>query len=154
LAEAERAAQALTGPDEPEAGATLDRDLDNLRATHVWSLEHADADVALRLVAALREYAFRRMRAELTGWADAALQTPNAQAHERYALVTAVAAYGRFVRGDLEGAIELGERALGSDTSGLAERVLGNALFYRGDVDEAFARTERMLDSARTGSAA
>jgi predicted ATPase/DNA-binding SARP family transcriptional activator len=154
LAEAEGAALALTGPNEPEAVATLDRDLDNLRATHIWSIEHGDADVALRLVAALREYAFRRMRAELTSWADAALQTPGAQAHERYALVTAVSAYGRFVRGDLEGAIELGERALGGDTSGLAERVLGNAFFYNGDVEEAFARTERMLESARTGSAA
>jgi predicted ATPase/DNA-binding SARP family transcriptional activator len=154
LADAERAALALTGPDEPEAVSTLDRDLDNLRATHVWSIDNGDPDVALRLVAALREYAFRRMRAELTGWADAALQTPGAQAHERYAIVTAVSAYGRFVRGDLEGAIELGERALGSDTSGLAERVLGNALFYRGDVEEAFARTERMLESARSGSTA
>ena len=49
-------------------------------------------------------------------------------------MVLAVAAYGRFVRGDLEGAIELGDQAvaaaerLGVDCSGLAERTLGNAL--------------------------
>ena len=46
-------------------------------------------------------------------------------------------AYGRFVRGELDAAIEAGERAvaeaerLGSLTAGLAERALGNALFYR-----------------------
>ena len=62
--------RALGGPDEADAVATLDRDFDNLRAAHLWSLEHGDTDVALRLVAALREYAFRRMRAEITGWAE------------------------------------------------------------------------------------
>ena len=55
-------------------------------------------------------------------------------------MVVAVAAYGRFARGDLEGAIELGDNAiaaaerLGVDSSGLAERTLGNAWFYRNDV--------------------
>jgi predicted ATPase/DNA-binding SARP family transcriptional activator len=160
LAEAERTARALTGPEEPEAVATLDRDLDNLRATHVWSIEHGDTDVALRLVAALREYAFRRMRAELTGWADAATKLPGAEQHERYPVVLATSAYGRFVRGDLEGAIELGERALaasertGHETSGLAERALGNALFYRGQVADIFAWSDQMLESARSGSPA
>jgi predicted ATPase/DNA-binding SARP family transcriptional activator len=160
LAEAEHAARSLAGPDEPDAVATLDRDLDNLRATHVWSIEHVDANVALRLVAALREYAFRRMRAELTSWADAAAKLPGAESHERYPLVIAVSAYGRFVRGDLEGAIEVADRAVraakqsGHDTSGLAERVLGNAFFYRGNVEEAFPWSKRMLDSARSGSPA
>ena len=52
-----------------------------------------------------------------------------------------MAAYGRFVRGDLEGAIDLGDRAIaaaevaGVDCSGLAERTLGNAWFYRNDTD-------------------
>ncbi len=160
LGVAERAAHALSGPEEPEAVATLDYDLDNLRATHVWSIEQDDADVALRLVAALREYAFRRMRAELTSWADAAAQLPGAEPHERYPVVLAVAAYGRFSRGDLEGAIELGERALGAterfghSCSGLAERALGNAWFYRGDAVEACAWIDRMLESARSGSPA
>ena len=90
----------------------LDRDFDNLRAAHVWSIEHADIDTALRLVAGLREYSFRCMHAEITSWADAAIALPDAGAHDRYPVAVGVAAYGRFVRGDLEGAIELGEHAV------------------------------------------
>jgi len=41
----------------------LDRDFDNLRAAHLWSIEHSDIDTALRLVAGLREYSFRCMHA-------------------------------------------------------------------------------------------
>jgi uncharacterized glyoxalase superfamily protein PhnB len=40
---------------------------------------------------------------------------------------------------------------LGTGTSGLAERALGNALFYRGDSDEAVEWISRTLDSARDG---
>ena len=75
-------------------------------------------------------------------------------------LALAVGAYGRFVRGDLEAAIEQAERALdtaaaqGTDTSGLAERALANALFYRGDTEHATAFMDRMIASARTGSSA
>ena len=71
-----------------------------------------------------------------------------------------VAAYGRFVRGDLEGAIELGERAvvaadqLAIDGSGLAERALGNAWFYRGDAERGVEWMDRMIASANKGSAA
>ena len=54
-----------------------------------------------------------------------------------------VAAYGRWVRGDLGAAIALAQRsvelaeALDVASSGLAERVLGNALFYSGETQEA-----------------
>ena len=63
---------------------------------------------------------------------------PGADAHPRVPGRVAVVAYGRFVRGDLEGAIELGERALaaaeamGVDGSGLAERALGERLVLPG----------------------
>ena len=154
------APETLTGPGEAAAVAILDRDFDNLRSAHAWSIEHGDVDLALRLVAALREYAFRCMHAEITSWADAAIEVPGAEAHPRFPVVVAVAAYGRFVRGDLEGAIELGERALaaagalGVDCSGLAERTLGNAWFYRGDTVRGTEWMDRMVASAREGSPA
>jgi len=156
----ERCAVTLTGPDEADAVAILDRDFDNLRAAHLWSVERADSEAALRLVAALREYAFRCMHAEVISWAEAAVKLPDADADPRFPVVVAVAAYGRFVRGDLEGAIELGERAidaaetLGVDCSGLAERALGNAWFYRGDAQRGAVWMDRMIVSARSGSAA
>ena len=95
---------------------------------------------ALRLVAALREYAFRCMRAEVTGWADAAIAAPRSR---RSTSATRSSSPSPRTdgssRGDLEGAIELGDQAiaaaerLGIDCSGLAERTLGNAWFYRND---------------------
>ena len=66
-------------------------------------------------------------------------------------VVVAVAAYGRWVRGDLEDAIELAHRSialadeLGVPSTGLAERVLGNALFYSGETQEALAWMQRMV---------
>jgi predicted ATPase len=157
---AERCAQVLTGPDEANAVTALDRDFDNLRAAHLWAIEHSDVDTALRLVAGLREYSFRCMHAEVTSWADAAIALPGSSVHARFPVAMGVAAYGRFVRGDLEGAIELGERAvtaadqLAIDGSGLAERALGNAWFYRGDAERGVEWMDRMIASANKGSPA
>jgi len=157
---AERCGRSLAGPDEASAVKMLDRDFDNLRAAHLWSIEHSDIDVALRLVAGLREYSFRCMHAEVTNWADSAIALPEASGHDRYPVAVGVAAYGRFVRGDLESAIELGEQAvvaaqqLAIDGSGIAERALGNAWFYRGDTERGVEWMDRMLTSARKGSPA
>ncbi len=157
---AERSARSLAGPDEASAIRVLDRDFDNFRAAHQWSVEHTDVDTALRLVAALREYSFRCMHAEIASWADAAIALVGASAHERFPVAVGVAAYGRFVRGDLEGAIELGELAvaaaqqLGVDGSGLAERALGNAWLYKGEYERGAEWTDQMVASARNGSPA
>ena len=161
LGVAERGAVALAGPQEGEWVARLERDVDNLRAAHVTALERRDPDAALRLVAALREFAFRHMRSEITAWAEEAMGVRGAADHPLFPLVCSVVAYGRFVRGESEAAIELGERALayaqaaGVDCSGLAERTIANAYFYRGESETAIVWTERMLASARaSGSAA
>jgi predicted ATPase/DNA-binding SARP family transcriptional activator len=157
---AERCAKDLSGPGEPDAVVVLDHEFDNLRAAHSWSIAHSDLDVALRLVAALREYGFRCMHAEITGWADAAVAVPGASEHARSPLVMAVGAYGRFVRGDLEGAIDLGESAIAAadrlhvDCSGLAERALGNAWFYQGEASQGLYWSDLMVASAKMGSPA
>ena len=48
---AERCMAELAGPDEPNAVLVLDREFDNLRAAHSWSIEQGNVDIALRLVA-------------------------------------------------------------------------------------------------------
>ena len=157
---AERCARSLASSHERTAVQMLDRDFDNLRAAHRWSIEHPDIGTALRLVAALREYSFRCMHAEVASWADLAIELPDASAHDRYPVAVGVAAYGRFVRGDLEGALQLGGQALaaahrlGVDTSGMAERALGNAWFYRGDYEQGAEWTDRMIASAQSGGPA
>lgn len=157
LAMAEQAAIGLTGPDESGWSRRIDRDFDNLRAAHAHAVRIGDVDSALRLVASLREFAFRRIRYELTTWAATSIDMPGAIDHPRYPMVKAVVAYGHFVRGDLEGALSDGHEAvlaaerLGVTTGGLAERALGNALFYLGRTDDALHWMAEMVASAREG---
>jgi predicted ATPase/DNA-binding SARP family transcriptional activator len=154
---AREGALGLTGPDEAYWMARLDRDLANFREAHANALRAGDVSAASALVIALREFALRRIRYEVTSWATATVSAAGFDAEPRAPIVLAVGAYGGFVRGDLELAIEWGHRAvdlaeqLGTDTSGQAERALGNALFYRGDSDEALEWMDRMVDSARGG---
>ena len=149
---AERAATGLAGPDEAAWTGLVEADFDNFRAAHARAVRTGDVDAALRLVAGLREYAFRRIRYELTSWAATAAALPGARDHPRYPIVLATVAYGHFVRGNLTRAVEVGHQtvALSSDvdSSGLAERTLGNALFYLGHVDEALAWMDQMVASA------
>ena len=147
----------LSGPDEADSVVRFDRDLDNFREAHRNAVDLGDVESAVSLVASVREYAFRRMRYEVSAWAESTMAMPGFDAHPRAPVVIAVAAYGAFVRGDLESAIRQAEEAvalgdaLGTDSSGLAERVLGNAVFYQGDIDTALEWMDRMVASARAG---
>ncbi len=154
-------AAGLAGRDEAACAAQLERDFDNCREAHASAVLIGDTESAVTLVASLREFAFRRMRYEVTAWAEVTRAMPGAEQHPRLPVVIAVAAYGAFVRGDLDAAIRLAEEAvaaadrLGTDSSGLAERTLGNAVFYEGDITTALEWMDRMVESARaSGSAA
>lgn len=154
-------AAGLAGPDEAIWISRLDRDFENCREAHASAVLVRDTESAVTLVASLREFAFRRMRYEVTAWAEVTSAMPGVEEHPRAPVVIAVAAYGAFVRGDLETAIRLAEQAvaaadrIGTDSSGLAERTLGNAQFYEGEIDIAVEWMDRMVASARaTGSPA
>jgi hypothetical protein len=157
---AERSGAALTGPDEAAASARLDREFDDLRSAFSWTVDHRSLTMACTLVVALREYSFRSMRAEVIAWADDVIAMPGFDESPSAPLVLGVAAYGRFVRGDLDSSISYGKSAisaserLGTETSGLAERALGNSLFYQGFAADAQQWIDRMLDDARHGSSA
>ena len=106
------------------------------------------------MVVAAREHAFRRLRYELIGWAEAALALDGAAAHPLGAAAWGIVAYGRFVRGEITAAVELGERSLelarvhGTETLGLAERALANACVFRRDRDGAKAATLALIEVA------
>ena len=154
VALAERAGVDLETVAEQEVAAQLDTELGNLRAAASSAIADGDAGSVLRIVAATREWAFRWIRYEIVDWAERAVVLEGASAHPLFPTATAVVGYGRFVRGELDRAIELAEAALdaqqrlGVASSGLAERVLGNALFYRGDRIEALSWMDRMVDAA------
>lgn len=140
--------------DEGEWAECLDRELDNLRAAHASAVRFDDLDVAVGLVVALREYSFRRIRYEVASFADTTMGMAGFHKHAHAPIVAGVAAYGRWVRGDLESAIEIAAEALELQeltdvpSSGLLERVLANAMFYQGRVDEALDWIDRMVDAA------
>jgi predicted ATPase/DNA-binding SARP family transcriptional activator len=157
---AERVRLGLTGHAEAEWSQRAEWDFDNLRLAFGQAVRSADSDAALRLTSALREYALRRIRYELTSWAATACAMPGAANHPRYPTVLALVGYGNFVRGNFDESIRVAEDAVhaatraGVDTNGLAERTLVNAWFYRGMADEALQWADRMVASARTGSPA
>jgi predicted ATPase/DNA-binding SARP family transcriptional activator len=155
---AERSARSLGGVDESEAVTRLEREFGNLRAAFSCFGERGAVEQCARLVASLREYSFRSMRDEVIAWAEEVITMPGFDDSLHAPLVLATAAYGRFVRGDLDRSIEYGDSAvdaskrLGVGSSGLAERSLANSWFYRGEAEIGQRWMDRMLDDARTGS--
>jgi len=150
----ERGAAGLHGPDERQWLQVFDAVFDDIRLAVRSASRALDVGGALRIVVLAREYAFRRLRYELIGWAESALGLPDADQEPLAAAAWGIVAYGRFVRGEIDAAIELGERSMelaarsGTDTLGVAERALGNAWVFRGDADRGAAVFERLLDGA------
>jgi predicted ATPase/DNA-binding SARP family transcriptional activator len=155
---AETAGAGLLGHDEAYWVRELDAAFDDMRAAHVTAVTTGDVDQALRLVTALREYSFRRIRYELLTWTDAALTMPGAEEHGLYPLALGIVAYGRFVRGELVETLDAARRAiaaaswLGTSTLGLAERAIGNALSFLGKEHEALMWMDRMVDAAEAAA--
>ncbi len=153
---AEQASLAMDTEEEASWVRRLDRDFDNLRAAVGSATARADVDTALRLTVASRSFAFRRMRYEVVSWAEDALVLDGSADHPLRPTALAIVGYGGFVRGELDRAIEFGQQAIAEHqrlevpSTGLAERVLMNALFYRGDRVEAMRFADAMVVCARS----
>ena len=140
---AEAADAGLRTAAEPVWMARLDADLANLRAAHHWSLSADDADVALRLSAALYWFASSTALSEVFAWAERASQRFAASGHPLLATVLASAGIGAWRRGDVARARALAERAMEastrheSATARLALQVLGDVGVLEGRCDRA-----------------
>lgn len=149
----------LGGPDEGRWADSLDAAFDDLRVAHRWATVQEDPDAALRLVVGLHEFAYRRMRYEVFTWAETTLeqvgQLQGDDPHPLVPLVLAIAAQGRFARGDGDRAMAMAqeslarEEQLGLAPAGVQWRTMGNVLYYRGASAEAARVCQRMLDAAR-----
>jgi predicted ATPase/DNA-binding SARP family transcriptional activator len=152
---AEQASLAMETDEEGSWVDRLDRDFANLRAAVRSATSDGDVDTVLRLTVASRHFAFRRMRYEVVGWAEDAVTLEGSADHPLRPTALGIVGYGGFVRGDLDRAIELGQEAIAEQTrlavpsTGLAERVLLNAVFYRGDRVQAMRWADGMLAGAR-----
>lgn len=154
VALAVRAGDDVEGPGEAGAGNRIERELGNLRAAALGAVADGDVDGALRLVTATREVSFRRIRYEAIAWAERAAAMDGADEHPLFPTALAVVGYGSFVRGEMERALTIAERAVEARTRlqvtscALPERVLSNALFFLGDRAEALAWMEQMATAA------
>jgi predicted ATPase len=142
---AEDADRDVCGRNEARGVARLDRELDNLRAAHQWAIGHRDADLALRLSAALHFYAVHRLRDDVLGWAFAAAALPTAAGHRLRATACASAGFGAAHRGERAAATRLAVDGMASatDTSATADvyETLAVIAIYEG----------RLADSRRYG---
>jgi predicted ATPase/DNA-binding winged helix-turn-helix (wHTH) protein len=129
----------LQTADEPTGVERVDRTFADLRAAQRFAIAINDADTALSLITRIREYAMRTLRYEVFAWADAAAASVEREPHPLRPTLTAVRAYGAWVRGEFERSLELAqdaaddERAQGLQPLGLVERVKGNVLYISGD---------------------
>ncbi len=101
---AERVERGLNGPGEAEWAANLRRHLDELRAAHTW-LVGRDANMSVRLAAALRPYALWRGASEVFRWAEVAVAAAAGTDAPRLAEALQATSTGAWQRGDLDAAI-------------------------------------------------
>jgi predicted ATPase/class 3 adenylate cyclase len=154
LSIAEKAASELTGPDQAQWVATLQRELDDLRTAFDWTIRSGDASRALRMGAALhRFFIIRGLHTEGRKRLNAVL----ALAHDNVddsvrTRVLAAAAILAFEQSDLADASTLLQQALDNDrragnTRGVAETLnhMGWVAFCAGDLERAQTLTEEAL---------
>jgi hypothetical protein len=149
-------ARAWAGLRTPEAGhwlQTLDHELANLRAACRWSLDTDGGETGLRLLAPLYIYAWSRMPAELSDWAEAACGAPAASGHPALPAVLALAATAAWRRGDLAHAARLAEQATLTEGSpeamALAFKASGDVSFWEGRLEVTIARNSVAKAAAR-----
>ena len=143
LAFAAAAGDAQAGPHETEWAQRVDHEIANLRAVHTHALETGDLDRALRLAAALFDYAYPRMRSEVLRWAEEVAERAAESGHELLPIVYTAASTGAWQRGNLERSRVLGllgcDAVEGHDPT-LARfplEALGDAHLLSGRLDEA-----------------
>lgn len=143
----EQAATGLCGPHEARWASRLARHIDEIRSAHVWLVGRAP-ETALRLSAALHQWAFWRGRSDVFRMAEIAAAAGATTGSTLLTTVLASAAVGAWQRGDLHAA-EAGALAAGTDRGAI--EVLADVAFHRGDLTRA---RELFLDTAIRAEAA
>ena len=153
-AEAALAERDLHGPAEAVGIERAESSFADLRSAQRFALDVGALDAAFGIIASVREFAMRAMRYEVFVWAEAACRVPGGLDHRLAPTLTGMHAYGAWVRGEFDLAVELAEETrrletrLGTSPCGLAERVLGNVLCMVGRSDLASTEGIRQVKLA------
>ncbi len=137
---AARIGAGLTGPDEQEWAAVLERALANLDAAHQHALRREDVDAAVRLASSLYLAVYHRLRADIGAWAESTLPLARRARHPGRVEVATVVAVNRLHAGELD-AVEALLVDLPDDPAARhAHEVLGDLHIYRGHLDASIDR--------------
>ncbi len=143
----------MEGPDEAAWMHVVDTELSNLRAAHAFARASADVDLALRLPAGLREYAYYGLRDEVHDWALRALELPGARAHPACPAAQLAVGIGWLQRGQRERAhAHAGEVAAADqdeDVTMRAWRLLAEVTLYEGRLEETERWGRQVVERAR-----
>jgi predicted ATPase len=142
----------------PESASRLADEQDNIIRAMSWAIDHADIDLALRLLCSIPPSNVQTgLGFQLA--AEPVLALPGAAGHPDYSLGLAIAASFAAVRGDVRVATqqaeeaEAAERRLGTHPNGLVDEFVatsrGSVAMAAGSWHEAAAHTERAASSAR-----
>ncbi len=140
--------------DEGHAVRLAEASFADLRSAQRFAAQIGDFDTAFSLIGSIHEYAMRTLRYEVFNWADATSLMADDVGRPVDPLVTAVQAYGAWVRGEVDLALDLALRARdaevtsGAAPSGLVERVIANVLYTTGKIDEGLVEGQRQIDLA------
>ena len=155
---AEEAEPQLFGPRDVELLERLEEEHDNMRATLSWALEEAQAELGLRLAAALWPFwEARGHYSEARRWIEEALKKEGptsgvVRAKALYALALIAAAQSDMHRAEVaaqEGIALSTEVEIGSSLAASFPRVLGFAAGWRGDYEQAKELAEESLKLSR-----
>jgi predicted ATPase/class 3 adenylate cyclase len=158
---AEAAGPGLEGSDEAAWVGRFDAELDNLRAAVAWALDSetpADAELGLRIIAALVGQSFYRPAAGVGEWAEAALPRAEASTRGRRCAVLTAAAWKSVLEGDLDLARTRASEALrdglpaDTPSPGWVHSALAGADSFAGNHPQArqtLAAGRRALDAIR-----
>lgn len=149
----EEANRALAKPGRPVL-AEIDEAIPELRVALAWLVDHGMLEHAARLVAALMNYGFLRLRPDVLSWSETVLA---ADPGNRVPIASAMwvsSAYATWMAGDVARSRELVDRAL--DVEALAGRsaipkvqvMRGNIGLFEGRLAEAADGYQRAIDAA------
>jgi predicted ATPase/DNA-binding SARP family transcriptional activator len=138
--------------------AEVDAALPELRAAFGWLVERGEVELAGRLVAALLDYGFLRLRPDVLVWAERVTAADPDDHSPVAARVWVAAAYAVWAAGDLASTRARGEHALalveraGAPMPPEVATVCGSSALWEGRLADAVAWYRRAVDAATDDS--
>lgn len=137
----------------PGVTSEIDAAVPELRSGLAWLLDHGDLDGAARLVSALRDYGFFRLRPDVLGWSEQVIAADPDREGPLVARVWHGATYAAWMTGDRETTRARAARA--RRATGLADAdlppevatVSGSMALFDGDLTEAVRWYRQAIDA-------